>query len=232
MKLPRLKTKRRTLRVLRALKKRLWSLTPRTIVLVVIALIICGVGASAFIIHNINDKPVANAGTVSNNYSGSSTICVVGESNCPKSGSTSMVPLTPSSSKATPSTTTIATKPSNNSKISCQVEDIPYSTTTQYLNNQYTTYSYDDGGIDGTKEVCSDGTSYLLANPVNKVHYVGTIDQAAQQAAQKAQDAAAYNQIVTWCRNNNPTGGPISGCVDNGETQYSIYGESYLQTLQ
>ena len=124
-------------------------------------------------------------------------------------------------------------KPDSSAPVTCQTEDIPYTTTTQYIANQYNTYSYDEGGINGSEMVCTDGTTDVYSAPLNKVHYVGAIDKAAQ-------DLAAYNQIVAYCRSNNPSGGEITTCVDENLVTYDGYAaypnnpatEAFLNSLQ
>jgi len=142
-------------------------------------------------------------------------------------------PTTQPAQTSTPSTPATTTKPKPDSSVSvtCQTEDIPYTTTTQYVPNEYNTYTYDEGGFNGSEMVCSDGTTEDVTPPDNKVIYVGAIDRAAQ-------DLAAYNKINASCSENNPTAAQFYTCTQTDENFYTVYAsqsstaaENFLNTL-
>lgn len=156
--------------------------------------------------------------------------------------SANIQPLTvqaPQTSAPTPTTPTTqpaqttTSKTASSAPVTCQTKVIPYTTTTQYVPNEYNTYTYDEGGFNGSEMVCSDGTTEYVTPPDNKVIYVGAIDKVAQ-------DQAATNKINAACSEYNPTAVQFYTCTQTDENFYNIYAaypnnpetEAFLNSLQ
>jgi cytoskeletal protein RodZ len=199
-----------------------------TTIIIALALMLLSASGIAYYIHDAMANKQLTIAPASNQSSATPSTRATTQ---PAQSTPTPTPQTPAPSNQQTANIN-SSKTGSSAPVTCQTEDIPYTTTTQYIANQYNTYSYDEGGINGSEMVCSDGTTNVYSAPFNKVHYVGAIDKAAQ-------DLAAYNQIVAYCRSHNPSGGEITTCVDENLVSYDGYAaqsstaaEAFINTLQ
>lgn len=215
---------------IRALPKRLWSLTHLTILLTILVVALCA-GASALVIQHVSNKPVQKLSSNITSTANGSTICVLGQPNCQPPSNT----LTPSQSTTPQSTDSTKPSTSAQSQSNCVRNEIPYRTTYQDVTYLKKGQTQESGGYNGFMSYCGSEEPFV-AKPVDKIVYVGTaptdeeieqqriaaqVELEAKQMQWNRDYASAYQSCLSSLPNNYPS--KESFCAGQASQQVGPY---------